>query len=152
VVTPLYREAMPLLRYNTEDEVEVSDVDCPCGWVLPAVRILGRTAFAAGELTQIGVEELVFGLPGEFGVRFWRARPEGDRLRMQIEVPPEHAGAAAAALGEVVGAAYRIEAVIETMPPGSLVPLRLLTARPELMKPRGLFAAGEDWDRALKYY
>jgi phenylacetate-CoA ligase len=120
------------------------------------VRILGRTAFATGlaaaELTQIGVEELVFGLPEEYGVRFWRARPSGDRLIMQIEVSAEHAPAATAALGAAVGSAYGIEAGIETMPPGSLVPHRLLTARPELMKPRGLFAAGEDWDRALQYY
>jgi phenylacetate-CoA ligase len=152
VVTPLYRTAMPLLRYNTEDEVEVSLGDCPCGWALPTVRILGRTAFAAGELTQVGVEELVFGLPAEYGVLFWRARPDGDRLTMQIEVAPEHAPAAAAALAEAVGKAYGIEAGIETMPPGSLVPHRLLTAGPELMKPRGLFAAGEDWDRALRYY
>jgi len=152
VVTPLYRSAMPLLRYNTEDEVEVSLGDCPCGWALPTVRILGRTAFAAGELTQVGVEELVFGLPAEYGVLFWRARPAGDRLTMQIEVPPEHASAAAVALAEAVGTAYGIEAGIEPMPPGSLVPHRLLTAGPELMKPRGLFAAGEDWDRALRYY
>jgi phenylacetate-CoA ligase len=156
VVTPLYREAMPLLRYNTEDEAEVSAEPCPCGWLLPTVRILGRTAFATGlaaaELTQIGVEELVFGLPEEYGVRFWRARPSGDKLIMQIEVAAEHAPAATAALGAAVGSAYGIEAGIETMPPGSLVPHRLLTARPELMKPRGLFAAGEDWDRALQYY
>jgi len=152
VVTPLYRTAMPLLRYNTEDEVEVSLDECPCGWALPTVRILGRTAFAAGEFTQVGVEELVFGLPAEYGVLFWRARPAGDRLTMQIEVAPQHAGAAAAALAEAVGTAYGIEAGIETMPPGSLVPHRLLTAGAELMKPRGLFAAGEDWDRALRYY
>lgn len=152
VVTPLYREAMPLLRYNTEDEVEVSADPCPCGWLLPTVRILGRTAFAAGELTQIGVEDLVFRLPAEYGVRFWRARPSGNRLRMQIEVAPEHAAGAAAALRDAVGAAYGIEAGIEALPPGSLVPHRLLTAGPELMKPRGLFAAGEDWDRALQYY
>lgn len=156
VVTPLHREAMPLLRYNTEDEVDVSTADCPCGWTLPTVRILGRTAFAAGaggvELTQVGVEELVFGLPMEYGVQFWRARPQEERLRMQIEVAPEHAPAAAGALRVAVGAAYGIEARIETMPPGSLVPHRLLTAGPELMKPRGLFAAGEDWDRALRYY
>jgi phenylacetate-CoA ligase len=156
VVTPLYREAMPLLRYNTEDEVEVSPDGCECGWQLPTVRILGRTAFAAGaggaELSQVGVEELVFGLPAEYGVHFWRARPEEERLRLQIEVAPEHASAAAGALRVAVGTAYGIEARVETMPPGSLVPQRLLTAAPELMKPRGLFAAGEDWDRALRYY
>ena len=42
VVTPLFREAMPLLRYHLDDEVEVSYQDCRCGWALPVVRVLGR--------------------------------------------------------------------------------------------------------------
>src|SRR5262249_41654884 len=45
VVTPLFREAMPLLRYNLEDDVEVSYACCGCGWELPTVRVLGRSAF-----------------------------------------------------------------------------------------------------------
>ena len=38
-------EAMPLLRYNLEDDVEVSYQPCACGWQLPTVRVLGRSAF-----------------------------------------------------------------------------------------------------------
>lgn len=156
VVTPLYREAMPLLRYDIEDTVEVSWPDCPCGWVLPVVRVLGRSAWtvhtAAADLTQGDVEDLVFALPAEYGVMFWRARADRSRLRVQIEVAPGHRDAAERALREAAGRAYDIEAVIEPLPPGALVPPRLLTAEPEVLKPRGLFHAGEDWDKALEYY
>lgn len=153
VVTPLYREAMPLLRYNIEDEVEVSDQDCPCGWRLPTVRVLGRTAFGGpAGLTQLAVEQLVFELPIEYGVMFWRARPEGDRLRLQIEVGAEHRVAAVSELAAAVETAYAMEVVVDGLTPGTLVPRRLLTAEPRVMKPRGLFTATEDWDRAIQYY
>lgn len=151
VVTPLCREAMPLLRYHIGDRVEVSYRDCPCGWALPAVRVLGRGGTGDG-LTQAGLEELVFRLPAEFGVLFWRARHTGSGLRVQIEVDDRHAAAATAGLAAAIGTAYRLDPVVEAVPPGTLVPAGVLTAAPEVMKPRGLFTAGEDWDRALRYY
>lgn len=156
VVTPFQREAMPLLRYNLEDSVEVSDPDCACGWGLPVVRVLGRSAWTvrdgAAELTQGDVEDLVFGLPAEYGVMFWRARAEPDGLRIQIEVAAAHRHAAERELHDAVGRAYGLDARIESLPPGGLVPERLLTTEPEVVKPRGLFHAGEDWDKALEYY
>ncbi|MBM2616009.1 phenylacetate--CoA ligase family protein [Actinoplanes sp. LDG1-06] len=149
VVTPLYREAMPLLRYNLEDAVEVSDVDCACGWALPVVRVLGRSAWTAPSgLTQGDVEDLVFGLPAEYGVLFWRARASGSALHVQVEGP----SACASELRDAVTRAHGIDASVEALPPGSLVPSRLLTAEPEVMKPRSLFREGEDWDKALEYY
>ncbi|WP_432839188.1 phenylacetate--CoA ligase family protein [Dactylosporangium sp. CA-092794] len=153
VVTPLYREAMPLLRYAIEDEVEVSYTECPCGWHLPSVRVLGRAAFAAGGLTQLGLEELVFALPDDFGVWFWRARADGHRLRVEIEVADRWRSAAVATLGAAIRAAHpEIEVTVVAVPTGGLVPFRLLTAQAEVMKPRGLFGAGEDWDKSLQYY
>jgi len=156
VVTPLYREAMPLLRYNIEDEVEVSYARCACDWMLPIVKVLGRTGFGARAgavgLTQLGVEELVFGLPAEYGVLFWRARTRGDLLRIQIEVGERHRAAAVRRLRDAVGLAYGIEAEVEPLPPGALVPTAVLSAAPDVMKPRGLFGDGENWDKALQYY
>jgi phenylacetate-CoA ligase len=156
VVTPLYREAMPLLRYAIEDDVEVSYPDCPCGWVLPVVRVLGRHRGAAeptrADLTQTGVEELVFTLPAAYGVMFWRARPEAGRLRIQIEVGETHRAPAVRQLRDAVGAAYGIDAQVEPLPPGTLVPAAVLRAEPDVMKPRGLFGEGENWDKALTYY
>ena len=156
VVTPLYREAMPLLRYNLEDEAEISYARCPCGWALPTVRVLGRSRFGVSvgsvRLTQIDVEESVFGLPAEYGVLFWRARARAGALHVQIEVDPRCAHAAARDLREAIGVAQGVEAEVQPLPPGSLVPAALLTAAPDVMKPRGLFGPGDDWDKALQYY
>ncbi|BCB84740.1 phenylacetate--CoA ligase family protein [Phytohabitans suffuscus] len=156
VVTPLFREAMPLLRYNMEDEVEVAYDACACGWWLPTVRVLGRTAFdcrtGGVPLTQTGLEELVFGLPAEFGVLFWRARAGSTHLRVEIEVADRYRAPATAVLAEAVGRTYGVEAEVVAVPPGGLVPLSLLTATADVMKPRGLFRDDEDWDRALRYY
>jgi phenylacetate-CoA ligase len=63
VVTPLYREAMPLLRYNLEDDVEISAAPCraagcrPCGYDAPASS--WNSAADGDRPTQ----ELVFKLP-----------------------------------------------------------------------------------------
>ncbi|BCB79568.1 phenylacetate--CoA ligase family protein [Phytohabitans flavus] len=156
VVTPLFREAMPLLRYNMEDEVEVAYDACACGWWLPTVRVLGRTAFdcRVGDvpLTQTGLEELVFALPAELGVLFWRARAGSAHLRVEIEVADRYRAPAVAALVAAVDRAYGIEAEVVALPPGALVPVSLLTASADVMKPRGLFRDDEDWDKALRYY
>ncbi|GAA2522568.1 phenylacetate--CoA ligase family protein [Winogradskya humida] len=156
VVTPLYRSAMPLLRYNIEDEVEISDAPCACGWALPSVRVLGRARSGVHvrsvELTQLDVEEIVFRLPAEYGVLFWRARPEPPRLRVQIEVDERFRSVAARELRDALHAAHGIDTVVDTVPPGGLVPAALLTAAPDVMKPRSLFGPADNWDKALQYY
>src|SRR6185437_3289350 len=84
VVTPLYRQAMPLLRYNIEDEVDISYAPCPCGWHLPTVQVLGRSGAAIAvrgtPVTQARLEALVYTLPLAYGGLFWRARAEPARL------------------------------------------------------------------------
>lgn len=156
VVTPLFREAMPLLRYNMEDEVEVAYGACACGWWLPTVRVLGRTAFdcrAGGvPLTQTGLEELVFGLPAEYGVLFWRARAGSGGLCVEIEVADRFRAAAVSALADAIGRTYGVDAEVVPVPPGGLVPVSLLTADADVLKPRALFAEHEDWAKALRYY
>lgn len=43
VVTPFYNYAMPLIRYENQDQVEITDGPCPCGRTLPVIqKILGR--------------------------------------------------------------------------------------------------------------
>ncbi|AUH39954.1 phenylacetate--CoA ligase family protein [Streptomyces sp. CMB-StM0423] len=156
VVTPLYREAMPLLRYNLEDDVEVSYDDCDCGWHLPTVRVLGRAAFGHrvgdARITQHRLEEVVFSLPDTYGVCFWRARAEPVSLRVEIEVPPEHRVHAEAALTAAVRAEFGVDADVTGLPPGSLIPREALTNMPDVVKPRSLFGPDEDWSKALLYY
>lgn len=43
IITPFYNYAMPLIRYQNGDLIELSDEPCPCGRSLPRIeRILGR--------------------------------------------------------------------------------------------------------------
>jgi len=156
VVTPLYREAMPLLRYNLGDDVEVSYADCECGWALPTVRVLGRAGFGypvgGVTVTQNRLEELVFSLPLEHEVIFWRARAEPSRLVVEIEVPESRRVAACADLGRAISAEFGIDAVITGVGPGTLVPTEVLTGVHDVVKPRSLFGPDEDWNKGLLYY
>jgi phenylacetate-CoA ligase len=156
VVTPLYREAMPLLRYNIADDVEVSYQDCACGWHLPTVRVLGRSSFGYpvkdARITQARLEELVFDLPAEHEVLFWRAKADPELLRIEIEVPQRFRDAAVSALTEAVRAEYGITPQVTGVSPGGLVPTDVLTSVQDVVKPRSLFGPDEDWDKALLYY
>ncbi|HEX6352813.1 AMP-binding protein [Actinophytocola sp.] len=156
VVTPLFREAMPLLRYNLEDDVEVTMDDCPCGWALPTVRVLGRAAFgyrvANARITQDRLENLVFTLPAECGVLFWRAQAEPSVLRVEIEVPDATRTAACVALTELIRTTYDVPCEVAGVSPGTLVPASVLTGVHDVIKPRSLFGPDEDWSRALLYY
>jgi phenylacetate-CoA ligase len=156
VVTPLYREAMPLLRYDIGDDVEVGYPDCDCGWVLPTVRILGRSGVGypvgGASVTQAGLEELVFGLPARYEVTFWRAKATPDGLRVEFEVPDRYREAACAQLGAAIRTSLGVTADVAGLTPGSLVPQRVLTVQPDVVKPRSLFGPGDDWDNALLYW
>lgn len=155
VVTPLFREAMPLLRYNLEDDVEVSYDPCPCGWHLPSIRVLGRAALGrpVGDrtVTQHELEQLVFSLPGDYGVLFWRARAEASLLRVEIEADEAHGEAAVRELTDAITRELAVPCAVTALPPGTLLPEEVLTRDCDVVKPRSLLGADEDWSQALHY-
>ncbi|MGR8007757.1 phenylacetate--CoA ligase family protein [Streptomyces hypolithicus] len=155
VVTPLYREAMPLLRYNLADDVEVSTDSCTCGWLLPTVRVLGRagTGHAVGSatVTQQRLEELVFSLPFEYDVMFWRAMAHPDVLRLEFEAPDASRERAVKELTALIDRELGVPHRITGLPLGTLVPSEALTAQRDILKARYLFGEGEDWDKAVMY-
>ncbi|WP_405536445.1 AMP-binding protein [Streptomyces sp. NBC_00075] len=156
VVTPLHREAMPLLRYNLEDNVEVSYDPCPCGWVLPTVTVLGRAVYGhridATLITQHQLEDIVYRLPYEYGVLFWRAQTAAGLLRVEIEVSARHQSEACAELARAVRRELGVECRIDGVVPGTLVPQDVLSGMPDVVKPRSLFGPDEDWNKAILYY
>lgn len=156
VVTPLFRQAMPLVRYNQEDNVEVSYRDCGCGWRLPTVRILGRTAFGYPvgntRITQDRLEQLVFALPADRDVLFWRAKAHPDRLAIEIEVPSEHRDVTCADLVRLIDAELGVPCDVRGLPPGTLVPRDVLVGNQDVVKPRSLFGPDEDWSKAIVYH
>lgn len=156
VVTPLYREGMPLLRYNLEDDVEVSYDECACGWHLPTVRVLGRAGFGypvgGARVSQHQLEELVFSLPAEYEVLFWRAKASPDRLVVEIEVPDASREVACRALAASIRTVVGADSSVHGLPVGSLLPEHVLTSVHDVVKPRSLFGPDEDWQKALLYY
>lgn len=155
VVTPLHREAMPLLRYNLADDVEVAADGCTCDWVLPTVRVLGRSGagypVGSGTVTQQRLEELVFSLPFEYDVMFWRARARPDLLSVEFEAPDAVRERAVKELTALIDREIGVPRRITGLPLGTLVPTSALTAQRDILKARYLFGEGEDWDKAVMY-
>ncbi|WP_026127942.1 phenylacetate--CoA ligase family protein [Nocardiopsis lucentensis] len=156
VITTLYREAMPLVRYDLEDRVRVSEEECPCRWHLPTVEVLGRDAgthaVAGVRVTPGQIERAVFSLPGEHGVLFWRARAREDLLEVELEVDPRYEAAARAQVASALREDPRVRSRVLGVPPGTLVPESVLRGEQRFVKPRHLFGPGEDWDEAVLYY
>jgi len=156
VVTPLFRQAMPLLRYNLEDDVTISSEQCPCGWPLPTVKVFGRSAFThrvnGVPITQDVLDDAVFSLPLSDGVTFWRGRARPDSLEIEIQVDGAGGAAVADRLTEIVRASTSVTPRVTALPRGSLVPREVLTATADVVKPRALFGPDEPWDKALTYY
>lgn len=155
VVTPLMLEAMPLLRYNTGDRVDLRYEDCACGWNLPKIRVLGRTAqgyeVAGRRLTQIDLDDIVYRLPMAMGVLFWRARAESDRLLVQVESGGTGGGDApiTKAVSDAVRETLEVPVDVEVLPPGGLVPDEMIVRPKQSLKPRSLYGPGENWDQAI---
>lgn len=155
-ITTLYREAMPLVRYNLEDYVRISDPDCSCGWQLPVLEVIGRdvTSCVVGDrrVTQGQLDDLVFTLPQRYDVMFWRARVHGDRLEIEFEVAEENQQVVARELTSAIRSTLGIEARPRGVPHGSILPTEVLTRNHDFVKPRNLFGAHEDWDKAVSYW
>jgi phenylacetate-CoA ligase len=148
VVTPMYREAMPLVRYDTEDLVEVSSSPCACGSALPVVRVLGRGASLTGmdgeSFGALELEQAVYGKSRECGLWFWRARRSSGRLEIQIHA--DRPREAERAVRETVRDELGLPVSVENIPAESFVPEALLGAEAPMQKPRFLLAENEDWN------
>lgn len=157
VVTSLYREAMPLVRYNLEDFVELRDEPCSCGWVLPRIRVLGRPVASAQDVQatqgvyQSAIDDIVYRLPIEYRVLFWRGLVAQGRLRVEIEAAPETAVECAKRLREELSAALGVPTEVVAVPTGSLVPREVVLRQTPFVKPRFLFSSEQDWSRGLIY-
>lgn len=155
VVTTLYREAMPLVRYDVGDVVDLRDEQCSCGWVLPRIGVLGRAPPGAVQdaspVTQAAIDDLVYRLPADYRVLFWRGLWSGKQLRIEIEAQPQLARTAATELGAAVQEHLKVVADVAAVAPGSLVPTAVLLRETPFVKPRYLFTSEEEWGQGLIY-
>ncbi|WP_428266992.1 phenylacetate--CoA ligase family protein [Haliangium sp.] len=148
-ITPLYRQAMPLVRYLLEDTVEVARTPCDCGWALPVVRVLGRSGtrieVQGRPLFPSELEAAVYSLPMQYGVLFWRARHDPHSLEVEVEAEPSWARAAAAGLTDEIHHRLGISAKVRSVAPGTIVSQDHLREATITLKPSYLFPAHEGW-------
>ncbi len=152
VVTPLLREAMPLLRYLLDDEVELSQAGCSCGSPYSLIKVLGRGSQAyvveGKPLTPLEVEDAVYAAGFEFELVLWRAVAtpnvlkveyyalgEGDLPSFELEVSRR--------LGVPVKARRR--------PLSEFLVPALLTEKLRFSKPKFLYRESEKPPRAVHY-
>ncbi len=82
LVTPYFREAMPLVRYLVDDEVEISS--SPCGF--PTIKVFGRASekiqIAGRSFFPLEIEDAVYQTGRELGLVFWKGQFNSDSLEI----------------------------------------------------------------------
>lgn len=152
VVTPLFREAMPLVRYHVEDLVRLSYGPCGCGWNLPTVQVLGRAVDLGGEtVSPLALEDVVYALPACYDVQFWRARRTETGFKLEIAASGDLMLAASDELACLIYKRLGVKAEVEAVPLSTFIPDHLLTADPGFQKPRFVYGPEEDWTQSLVY-
>lgn len=149
VVTPYFRQAMPLIRYAIDDEVTIDRKRCSCGSRLPTITVEGR---ARGRgIAPLRIEEVIYQIPGEFGVSLWRAR-EIEAERWEVEIAAERGDRRLVpALVDCFRRRLGVEASVRIVALDRFIPRDLLTRGNTFQKPKFVFAATEDWNHGLLY-
>ncbi len=155
LVTPLNREAMPLLRYLIEDEVEVMSRNCACGSEFPTIRILGRTSqqlrTQGQELNPLDVEDAVFTAGRNLGVALWKAIWDDKVFDVSVYGMGNSDAQAILEFQDNLSALLKIKVKASTAPLHRFVDPALLTNKLHFSKPRFLFKRGEDSFSGIQY-
>ncbi len=133
VYTTLSREASPVLRFRSRDQMQVQTVECACGRTSPTVRCVGRTddmlIFKAMNVYPSAIREVVLGTASDHLTGTMRIRKEtaeqvrfDDPIPLEVELRPDAArDAARQALdqaAEEVRQQLRVRVSIEPKAPG----------------------------------
>lgn len=153
LVTTLFREAMPLIRYELGDEAEISAHRCQCGSEFPTIEIFGRAAaehIAKPPRSFLEIENAVFSLPKYLGVIFWQARWVDSHLDLEIECSQAVAAEASVTL-ERIFAELDLSASVKALEPDSLVKTSSLMVDSGFAKPRYIIDSPSHWNHGLQY-
>lgn len=146
IVTPLYREAMALIRYNLEDQVHLRDDKCPCGTPAARIEILGRKLAAIDGLYPRDLEKVIFTHGRK--IWFWRARTSHDSLEVEFHAENADAKALEIALEQKFNRRVRVRAITAK----AFVPSSWLSVEATMQKPRYVYSENEDWSKSLNYF
>jgi phenylacetate-CoA ligase len=151
LVTPYYREAMPLVRYLIEDDIEISS-GCACGSEFPMIRIFGRRGSSVEvsnvSLSPLEIEHAVYeaGLSQE--LLLWRADYNEKKLEIGYYA---HLDGNESDLEEQVSLKLKVPSRFRRLRLEEFVDPRLMTQKVSFSKPRFLFTRGEESLRGVQY-
>ncbi len=152
VVTSLFAEAMPLIRYNVGDWVTLSDSPCACGWPLPTINVGGRARdrmfVGDAEFLPSALEDAVYA-GAEYELVLWRGRSNNGALEIEYESPS--AGDLTVGIEREIRHRLGISVLLRRVDAGTLVPTQVLTEPVHFSKPCFVLAAGEPWNESRLY-
>jgi phenylacetate-CoA ligase len=125
--TDLEKEAAPLVRFPTEDLVDVNYETCECGRTCMRIKYLGRTTFKVvvkgKDVFPIEIEETIREIPETASYEFTTLKyaEDMDRLRVRLGCPPEaQSRELKGKVEEKVGSALGIPVEVEFCKPEEL--------------------------------
>lgn len=133
VYTTLTREASPVLRFRSRDQMQVQAVECACGRTAPTVRCVGRTddmlIFKAMNVYPSAIREVVLDAASDVLTGTMRIRKDtadqvrfDDPIPLEVELRPgvdhEAGRRALEAAAEEVRQQLRVRVGIELLEPG----------------------------------
>lgn len=100
VYTTLAREAFPVVRFRSGDQLRVTGVECPCGRTAPTVRCVGRTddmlIYKAMNVYPSAIREVVLDVAGSMLTGTMRIRKDtaaqvrfDDAIPLEVELRPD---------------------------------------------------------------
>jgi len=135
VYTALGRDATPLIRFRSGDQVVIEGVGCSCGRGTPRIRCLGRIddmlIYKGMNVFPSAIRDVAARAGGDrvtTNMRVWRERPDQVRFDLPIPLEVEAAApleaAAATALADQIAAEVRkhlqVRVAVTLLEPGSI--------------------------------
>lgn len=155
LVTPLFREAMPLLRYLIGDEVEITPSHCGCGSLHPTIQVFGRASgtlrIAGKKFFPLEIEDAVYGAGLAHSLALWRGFPEGQRLKVEYHCLADTGPRARTEIQSGIERKLGVAVTASPSPLDSFLSPALVTQTLSFSKPRFLFQPGENSLRGIQY-
>jgi phenylacetate-CoA ligase len=141
VLTSYYRQASPLMRYNTGDYARILETGCSCGNPSPVIEVLGRADEAINsngrKVYFLNAEDAVMDFSRQFDSPVYYLIVKGGRIILRLET---HNGirSYSASTHAQLCETFSSKVQVDICAPGELLDVDFLLRAPEVYKPRNI--------------
>jgi len=141
VLTSYYRQASPMIRYNTGDFARISSETCSCGNPNPVIEVLGRADEAIGSHNKkiyfLNAENAVMDFSMQLDSPVYYLIVDGDKIVLRVETHNGNKKYSAQSYEKLCDA-FSSRIKVEICSPGELLDVDFLLRAPEVYKPRSI--------------